>query len=113
MSGYHLTNNFHVDLGSVFPSSIAHNDRVAALVLSLGPLYGEDTVSLGTLHMDPPIPLCDHLDQQDKRGVVHRTTIEALFWRVPQQIIYRRVFNCPIALALETNRHSLLVHTVG
>lgn len=56
-----LTNNFHIDICSVFPSRVSNHNRVDSLVLPLGPLYGEDTVSFCGFDMDPAVSLCDDL----------------------------------------------------
>lgn len=66
MTEHHLTNNLHVDVGSIFSSRIANHNRIDSLVLPLSPLNGEDTVASGALHMDPAVALCDHLEQQNR-----------------------------------------------
>lgn len=61
----YLTNNFHVDICSVFPSRVSNHDRVDSLVLPLGPLDGEDTVALGGFDVDPAVSLCDDLRPEE------------------------------------------------
>lgn len=56
-----LTNNFHVDICSVFSSRVSNHNGIDPLILPLRPLDGEDAVSLGGFNMDSGISLCDNL----------------------------------------------------
>lgn len=56
------TDNFHIDICSVLPSRVSNHNRVDPLVLPLSALDGEDTVSFGSFHVNPPVCLRDHLN---------------------------------------------------
>lgn len=78
-----LTDNFDVDISSVFSSRVSHHHRVDSFVLPLRPFDGEDTVALGGLNMDPPISLRYHLhdeENESERTVRHCQSIFVGVW---------------------------------
>lgn len=64
-----LTNNFHIDIRSVLPGRVSNHNRVGSLVPPLGPLDGEDAVSMVGFDMDPAVSVCEDLRNENQSGV--------------------------------------------
>ena len=79
MGARHLTHDFHIDICSVLPGGVSNHNRVHSLVLPLGTLKGEDTVSFGGFNMDSTVSLCDDLWERERAQLLNCAWVECPF----------------------------------
>lgn len=62
----YLTNNFHMNICSILPCRVPHNNGVHAFILTFRPLNSQDAVPPRTLHMDTSTCVCQDLMNQSQ-----------------------------------------------